>query len=425
MNAKVISGLMVVGLAGLAMGEEPILLEPSVGAVRHAGYIYFNIATGEKITTLIDSGDDQRRTTGEAGDEIWVATTRAQCAEFGYETEYFFAIDDTTGAYTMGHGGVLFDWGDIPMDTVVDCVQIHWVTDHADSDTNSDGIADGVEGFAATWTYWDAFTGRAADFQCLSLPLISFRLSSLLGEYPVVPFELAMWTADIDLAASFGTSLTFEIGDTDGDPQEAAVHHPNLDDQDWDSDSIPDVDPDEDGLADWGWSIQFIQPGTVDLDNADNDSDIYTGRDGDSLAFGSAGVVFGSPTPGHPEYDSLEDSWAWVSDGPTAGATEDAFSLGVTEFPDGSGSIDIAGTFWFGGLNCDAGQAFGYTPATHFQTVLYGPGGVCAPDLNRDGRLDFFDVSYFLNNRVNYDGDGVFDFFDVSMYLAAFSAGCS
>ena len=48
----------------------------------------------------------------------------------------------------------------------------------------------------------------------------------------------------------------------------------------------------------------------------------------------------------------------------------------------------------------------------------------CSADLNSDGSLDFFDISYFLNNRVDYNNDSSFNFFDVSAFLAAFAAGC-
>ena len=54
----------------------------------------------------------------------------------------------------------------------------------------------------------------------------------------------------------------------------------------------------------------------------------------------------------------------------------------------------------------------------------------CAPDLNGDGVLDFFDVSAFLTAFGNQDAsadfnnDSVWDFFDVSAFLTAFGNGC-
>lgn len=430
MRTVKIEALVVAGIAGFAFGAagEPVELEPSVGAVRHAGHIYYNIGTGEKITTLIEAGDAQRPVDGGVWGEIWIATTGAQCADFGYSSEYFFglSVGSACSATRCDWNQILFDWGDIATDTVVDCVQVHWISDHEDTDTDSDSLADGVVGFAAEWIYWDAFTGRPVDFQSLSLPLVSFSFYSLPGEYPVDTATVAYWTADIDLGATFGTSLTFEIGDTDGDPQGAAVHHPNLDDQDLDSDSIPDVDPDEDGLADWGWSIQFVQPGRVDVDNADSDSDSLTGIDGDLANEATAGVIFGSPTPGHAEFDTAEGLWVWVSDGPTAGETEDLFTLGSNTTTHNFGFDTVSGPFWFGGLDCSPGQTDGYTPAAHFQTILYqdSPPLDCPADTNGDGVLDFFDVSFFFIISPDYNGDTVFDYFDVSIFIQMFLSKC-
>lgn len=54
----------------------------------------------------------------------------------------------------------------------------------------------------------------------------------------------------------------------------------------------------------------------------------------------------------------------------------------------------------------------------------------CLADSNRDGNLDFFDISIFLSAfsggepRADINFDGVHDFFDVSDYLGLFSAGC-
>jgi hypothetical protein len=54
----------------------------------------------------------------------------------------------------------------------------------------------------------------------------------------------------------------------------------------------------------------------------------------------------------------------------------------------------------------------------------------CAPDLNGDGSLNFFDVSAFLTALGNQDpiadfnSDGSFNFFDVSAFLSAFADGC-
>jgi hypothetical protein len=55
----------------------------------------------------------------------------------------------------------------------------------------------------------------------------------------------------------------------------------------------------------------------------------------------------------------------------------------------------------------------------------------CAPDLNNDGVLDFFDAQAFLNAfgtgdlaTADLNNDGALNFFDVQIYLSLFSAGC-
>lgn len=419
-----VTGLVLVSASGLSMaaGSSPTRLDPDVGRVEHVAHIYYNIVTGEKITTLMTDRDAQRPVDGTAGLEIWLQDIGAQCADYGDTTEYHFIMDNPADTPTLHE--FLFDWGDIAMDTVVDCVQIHWVTNHKDTDSDSDLLADGVVGFAGSWIYWDAMNGRAPEFDCIALPIISFQLYNLPGELSdPLDQELAFYTADIDLGASFGTSLTFEIGDTDGDRQGAAVHNSQLDEQFSGLPGVPDIDPDGNGLADWGWSLIFDQPGTVDVDDADGDSDSMTGIDGDPLALASAGVMFGAPNPGHPEFDSENATWSWVSDGPTAGLAEDVFN---TAHIDANNSIVMDGPWFFGGLDCTPGVAE-YIPAAFFQTVLYGPivcRCSCAPDLNSDGELDFFDISFFLTNTVDYNGDAVFDFFDISSFLNEFSAGC-
>ena len=435
MKAKnALSLALAAGIASTAAASNtPTKIDPTEGQIKHVAHIYFNIVTGEKITTLIQDGV-QSPADGEALTEIWIADTGAQCADFGDTTSYFYGIDGfsttTGGGTTSTTEDWFFDWGDIAMDTVVDCVQIHWITDHQDTDTDLDSIGDGVPGFAATWVYYDGMNGRGPEFQSINKPLIAIGFFNLPGEIsdPGDAF-VAFYTADVDLGASgsFGTSLIFEIADTDSDLQGAAVHNPRMDLEFNGLPGIPDIDPDGDGLADWGWSLTFNQPGTADVDSDTTTGDI-NGIDGDPLNTGTTGVVFGSPTPGHPEFDSIGATWSWVSDGDTAGVTEDVFNTGSLDSI--TSSIVFDGPWWFGGLACTTGggaPGSGYVPAAHFQTVLYGPGdGVvpCEPDLNGDEALDFFDISFFLANEVDYNGDTVFDFFDISAFLAAFQAGC-
>ena len=440
--------LVVVAASGSAFAfAEPLEIESGVGEVRHAGHIYFNVATGEKIKTIVDLGDSQSPVTGTQGLEIWVADTGAQCADFGYSTEHFFDLnsDSSCSALSCDWNLMLMDWGEVAMNTVVDCVQVHWITDHPDTDTNSDSLADGVEGFAATWTFWDAVSIAPIEtVEEVALPIIDFTFFSLPGVHPADEGMLALWTADVDLGGSFGTSLVFEIGDTDSDLQVAAVHNARFDLRDEDSNGIADNDYNQNGLADWGWSVFFVEPGTADVDNADSDSDWSTGIDGEYRPDSVSAIRIASPTPGHAEYASVDDRWDWVGDGPTAGLTDDAAIYGAPINPDGSGGFYEFAQFWFGGLNCSPGQAFGYTPAAHFAVVLYGPftEGVCPvdyggnPDGSPDGSVNFIDVSIFLSLfgdgdlRADLTGpeecvpDGRVNFLDVSKFVMLISEGC-
>jgi hypothetical protein len=374
--------------------------------------MYFNIATGERLLTPIDNADVQAAASGDA-EPIWVVSGPANgCDGLGSSTS-FFALDYYTANYQEPVSPILFDWGDISSDTVVDCVQIHWITDHADSDTNSDGFADGVDGFGATWTFWDGMNGRAPQIFSTALPILELTFANLPGEFPSDTATVAYYTADIDLVGSFGSPANFEIGDTDSNPQGAALFNPRMDMQDNDFDGIPDLDIDQDGLADWGWSLDYHQPGTYDFDNADGDSDPMTGVDGDINDFAFAGVNFGLPQPGQAVFDPDKGTWSWVTE-PGAANVEDAASIQFTD------SLNPGFfTFWFDGFNCDP-----YQPYASFQMILYQQQDGCAADLNDDGDLNFLDVSFFINQQVDYNEDMSFNFLDVSAFLADFATGC-
>ena len=408
----VVSALLSV--SGLAYGSDTGG-ESELGRVRHAGHLYFNIATGERLMTS-DKLQGAALRNDSGSEEIWVMGGDAPCADVGSTSSFFYAVDRTED--TSGHAFVspmLIDWGDIEMNTVVDCVQVHWITNHADTDLDMDTFADGVPGFGATWTFWDGMNGRSPQMESIAVPIIEFSFFNLPGELsdPGDSF-VSFYTADIDLGASFGNSLVFEIGDTDSDLQGAAVHNARMDLRDEDGDMIPDIDPDQDGKADWGWSIDYTQPGTVDVDNADSDSDPMTGIDGDPGARATAGLAFGMPSPGHSEFDSKSGEWSWVYDGTDVVCTEDLF----TEVHD---SVNV-GPFNFGGFSCDP-----YVPFGSFAIVLYGPVDrePCIEvldfiDLNGDQSFDFLDIHDFLTIGRDLNGDGYFDFLDIVIFLEYF-----
>ena len=447
MKAK--SALTVALAAGIAStaaaSNSPTTLGPSNAKVIDVAHIYFNVATGEKVVTLLGDGQTAPADNGVSG-PIWSALVGNQCSAQGFTTSFFFGVDDNSGITSLATAITNLDYGDIAANTVVDCVHINWVTDHDDVDTDLDGIGDGVPGLGGQWTYWDADNGRAINAST-RLPLISFLFIDLPGDTsgttdPNDPLNtLAGYTADIDLAATFSSSLTFEICDTDGNLQGAAFGNTDVDGngpigtQDRDFDGFPDSDLDANGLADWSWTVRFFQPGTADLDSDGN----IDGDFADSMK--TIGITFGAPAG--TAVDNGDGTWTWDIDtsvvDPGTGY-EDRFAIYAP--PDLNGDILYAGGFWFGGMACVADANGQYNPAASFEHQFFGPDNSgplpCPANLSQIPGgpvvLDFFDVSAFLGAFSTMDpianfsqipgGPVVFDFFDVSAFLAAFSAGC-
>ena len=424
------------GIVGVCNADQPLVaLEPSVGRVVEVAHIYFNMATGEKVVTLMGDGQTAPADTLLSG-SIWASTVSNPCASQGFTSSMFFGVDDNSGTSSFVTAIMLCDYGDISTDTVVDCVHINWVTDHDDVDLDSDGVGDGVGGLGGQWTWWDLDNGRAINAFSRTL-LISFLFIDLPGDTsgttdPNDPLNtLARYSADIDLAGSFSSSLTFEICDTDGDDQGAAFSHTDYNGngpiglQDNDFDGFPDSDLDGDGLADWSWMVRFFQPGSADLDGDGTIDGDYA----DSMK--TIGVNMAAPSGSAVE--NGDGTWNWVIDTAVADpgtGSEDRFALYAP--PDINGDILYAGGFWFGGFSCAPNAEGAYTPRGSFEMQLFGPSGfVCCPaDVNCDGVINFFDVSAFLggfssmNPIADFTGDGLYNFFDVSAFLAAFSAGC-
>jgi len=436
MKAKsALSLALAAGFAGTAMASSPTTLSPTQGQVTTAAHIYFNIATGERVITVLANGETAPA--GAVSGPIWSSIVSNQCADEGFTTSYFFGVDNNSGTSSLATDITNLDFGDIALDTVVDMVHIDWVTAHDDVDTDSDGIGDGVGGLGGTWTYWDADNGRSINAST-RLPLIAFTFIDLPGNV-FGAGQLTGYTADIDLAGTFTSSLTFEIGDSDGDLQGAAFGNNDVDtnsdgigdgvsvaNADRDFDGNPDSDLDGDGLFDWAWSVRFAQPGTRDLDG----DGVIDGDFADSMQ--TIGISFGAGAG--TAVDNGDGTWTWdldTSGTDAANGQEDAFAIYAPPVGGPDGDILHAGFFWFGGLACVDDN--GYTPGAAFEHQLFGPGGdvnPCPADMNGDGSLNFFDVSAFLaafaamDPAADFTGDGSFNFFDVSAFLAAFAAGC-
>ncbi len=438
MKAK--SALTVAMAAGIAStaaaSNTPTTLGPTQANIQRVAHIYYNLASGERVVTLLD-GQTTGADTG-ASTPIWSTLVQNACANSGYTTSYFFGVDNP-GTTSLSTNVTNLDYGDIALDTVVDCVQVNWVVAHPDTDTDLDSVGDGVEELAGQWIVWDADNGRAIN-QSTRTPLVDFLFFNLPGNI-AAPGLLSGYTADVDLVA-FGTAtdLSFEIGDSDGDCQTAAFCNNDIDtnsdgigdgvsiaNADRDFDSLLDSDLDGDGLFDWSWTVRFYQPGIGN----DFDSDLDTGTAAPTTA-DTIGISFGYPTGS--EMDNGDGTWTYNIDTTVADAgtgEEDRFA--IYNAPDINGNITYNGGYWFGGFACTGGLidngGAGYTPPSMFQFVLYGPGGAnpCPADLNGDGMLNFFDVSTFISQftgGADYNGDGATNFFDVSAFIADFSAGC-
>jgi hypothetical protein len=440
-----VSVLVAIAGTGVASDSEPLTtLEPSRGTVNQVAHIYYNAVSGERVVTLLTDGQAAPADAGSSSSPVWSALVQNMCEAEGYTTSYFFGIDDATGGTPLSTGTQNLDYADIQLDTVVDCIQINWTVAHPDTDNDADGVGDGVEELAGNWIVWDADNGRAVN-QCVRLPLVDILFFNLPGNLPEnqQSGQLSAYTMDVDLVG-FGTAtdLSFEIGDSDGDCQSAAYCNNDIDtdsdgfgdgvsvaNADRNFDGLPDSDLDGDGLFDWSWTVQFIQPGQGNDFDSDFDTGSLPGSNSDTIGIGFA-------APEGSAVDNGDGTWTWNIDELALGAgtgAEDRFAIYE---PDGSGGFIYNAGYWFGGFACTGGListgGAGYTPPAMFQFVLYGPpstgcGRSCPSDFNCDYVINFFDVSAFLVDWLNggdYNGDGSTDFFDVTAFLTDFNAGC-
>lgn len=444
MNVK--SALTIAMAAGIAStaaaSNTPTTLGPTQANINKAGHIYYNAVSGERIVTMFADGQTAPADTG-ASAPIWSSLVENTCEAFGYTTAYFFGVDDASGTGSLDTMVTFSDYGDIAVDTVVDCIQINWTTSHPDAwvdDMDTSLGVVGIEELAGQWMVWDADNGRAIN-RSTRTPILDILLFNLPGNTPTNAGQgfLTGWTADIDLVA-FGTAtdLSFELGDSDGDCQTAAFCNSSVLDSadgtfkpiaqcDNNFDGLPDSDLDGDGLFDWSWTVRFYQPGAGNDFDSDSDTGSLAGSSSDTI-----GVGFASPTGS--AVDNGDGTFTWNIDTSVADAgngSEDRFVL--YNPPTTTGDITYNGGYWFGGFACTGGListgGAGYTPPAQFQFVLYGPDVIiCEADINGDGALNFFDVSAFLTNYNNgsldYNGDGNINFFDVSAFLTDYNAGC-
>lgn len=423
MKVSAFSLAMVAGLAtanpGLPTMEDGAYIEPDsmIGVEDEYNYMYINMATGEKIYTSEAILLGNR---GLTSNPVWLATNNIPCAAFG-QTGGSTGVFDSIGSGTAWETGAYYlNWGDIPADTVIDAVQVRYTTRHVDV-LNDQGVPSGVVGLGSTWLWVEGDDGFNS---CTTRePLVSITFFNLPGRTTVpAGTGYSVFVLTVDLADS---GLSFEIGDTDGDPQGAAVHNAF-------ANANGELDLDGNGLVDFGYAQRFYQPGTVDWDG---DGVL----DGDPAAAANCGNSLVAPRgtpvpiPDHPTF-------RWTVD-PVAALPE---GQGITDrferYLDFNGPNYVyVGGYTYSGFSCDSdGNGVGgpYRSWAQFWHAMYGPSApqVCRADMNSDGLLNFFDISTYIglfntqNPAADFfpvaGGDGVFNFFDLSTFLGEFNAGC-
>lgn len=413
---------MLAGLSGAAAADHPAESPLGSRQATPVAHIYFNVATGERVATLLDGAARPADSRGSA--EVWVADNTLPCAAFGQAGQTFGVIDDpvcttccsATSCAPIGY--TFLDWGDAPFDQVVDAVSVAWTSAHPDTDMDGDGFGDGVPGFGAFWTWYDGDNGFNSS--ATRQPLVAIGLYDLLGHLASTPGDASTYFATVDLAGSFSSSMAFEIGDTDSDSPA-----PNFN-------PFSGVDLDSDGRADFSYGLTFTQPGTYDWDG-DGQPD-GTGGDwaiaGWPLATGNGTVV-----------QNPDGSFTYEPETEPPGAIgiEDAYD--VLQDLDDDGVFEYLGTYWFGGFHCSTDPAE-FNPYAQFYSVLYGPSDTnpnCAADIhppglfgNGDGVVNVFDLMQFIQwygaQDPNADlwppttqGDGIYNFFDIAVYLQLYN----
>lgn len=382
MNA--LSLVLAAGVVAPAMANTPAVWHKGTKGAALQTHTYFNPSTGEKVVTILNDGVRPAESAA-ANPGVWIAANDLPCAAFGQTVGTSAGIDTPGAGTSLETGLIAMDWGDIANDTVVDCLGINYSTDHLDTDTDGDTVGDGVPGFAATWTIYDADNGFNDCFTRTGL--IALTLFNLQGPItPPAPGQIATFTGTVDLGGT--SSIIFEIGDSDSDLQGAAVHNANIFNTDIDGDTVVDSDKDGDGLYDFSYTIGFNQPGTVDFDGD-------TTPDGDPLNVADTGIGVALPTG--TAVDDGTNSWSFVADAaPQAQGIEDVWDAYTDTNNDGV--IEYINSFFAGGFSCNAdtnGDTVGdgdVTPYVQWEFTMFGFNGdgplPCAADLFPVGAPD-------------------------------------
>ena len=275
-------------------------------------------------------------------------------------------------------GLIHMDWGDIEPGTVVSMVQFAIATEYPDVDADGDGFGDGVPGLGVRLAFFSGENGGGDG----STPVGSVTLSDLPGRISTAETETYLFSVDL---AGVGTPEGVPLGS---------------------------IDVDGDGLADFGYSIEYLHPPTDDQEPR------------------KTYLVLGAPA-GQAVPDG-QGGWTIIPDpAPNAQGTTDAIDVYRRDvFGEPQYVETIRGQFTCGpnpgGFYAQIALSLFASAPNDCPADLFPPG-------SPDGQLNFFDLSAFIglfntqDPRADFfpdSGDGLFNFFDVSAYLAAYNAGC-
>jgi hypothetical protein len=305
------------------------------------------------------------------------------------------------------------DWGDLYPDTVVDSFTVSFATGYRDP-TPNDTIMDDVIGNNFIIRFEDAQGGGDDLVNAGSQPLIAIQISDIpAGPDTGDSNTLSGFTVTIDLG-----DASFELGDSNGQPEEACVG------DDINLNSFADLD--NDSLHDFSFDVYFQQPG-VDP----HDPSTYANAVAQGVALGA------------PSCDQFPGPYPI----PGPAGSEDAlvrFDLTNTTAFDLFDEQDSAYAGQFGGgFSCDNGVPSGVYGGIDLK--LYGPtpgtcgdDGICRVRLCNPadlappcGSLTFADITTFLTafNDMDPIADfeapaGEYTFADIAAFLNAFVFGC-
>lgn len=335
------------GAACSAFASEPQLAVAS--QARHAGHVYVNVRTGERVFTPASTG------TSRAGDGIFVNEDNAANGNF------FWGIDNPTRTGTIqAFGSEGSDSGDIPFNTVVDGLVVGYATNAG----LEIAPVSTLPGFTMINWFYDN-DGGIGDLA--GVPAFGLLLSSAPGAYFSSGFT--GWTFTFDFAPdSIG-----ELGDNDGTATGAfQINGPNQ--------GVDKDDTDGNPKADFGWAYTFIQ--------------------GQAESKGTTGPYLVLPYSA----DVLEDDELLTGAGGNADGVHDRFSYWATPTDPNTGDAHTGlygGNFWFGGWPA--------APYASFMIGIYGTAGGggpdCGPaDYNGDTNVDVLDFLDFLDDYGACDG---------------------